>query len=344
MSNFTPKIKRVTKPTDKSGLARMALQLVQENRYDEALLAFQEILEQDPNTKQAHLGIGRIYLKQKDYQGALTHFQTARNLDPMMVQASLAIGNAYYELKQLELSMQAFQDAVNIDPSDATGYLGIGRVLIKQKQYPQAKEQLQKALVLNPQLILARLLMAQIYQEQGDIDQAITEIESVLKLNPTLSNAYQGLGNLYLKQEKYALARKNFEQAQQLNPKIPAAAKLPYLEVLVQDNALDEATAILKEMPNQKPLEVRKQKLWGDIYVRQGFLEEALQSYRSAALLAAEEGEIRNELSDLDPLLQKAQTDLKALVEIYKAKAIERISTMKLPENATDRTALDSLF
>ena len=70
-------------------------QLMKEKRYDEAREAFEEILEKDPGSKQAHLGIGSICLKQKDYEGALIHFGSARRIDPMMAKAALAVGNIF---------------------------------------------------------------------------------------------------------------------------------------------------------------------------------------------------------------------------------------------------------
>ncbi len=42
---FTPQVKRVTKPTQKSSSIKTASQLMKEKRYDEAREAFEEILE-----------------------------------------------------------------------------------------------------------------------------------------------------------------------------------------------------------------------------------------------------------------------------------------------------------
>ena len=324
MSSFTPHIKRVTKQTGKSSM-KIAFELIKENRYDEAVSAFEAIIEKEPDSKQAHLAIGNIYLKQKDYDKALTHFQMARKLDPMLVQSSLGVGNVYYEQKQLELAIRAFQDAINIDFKNPAGYLGMGRSLLKQKKYAQAKEQVEKALILNPQLIQGRLIVAQIYQQQGNLEEAITEIKSALKINPTVWIAYQSLGNIYLRQKKYNLSRKNFEEAQQLNPQLPVVAKMGYIEALIEDNALNEAREILKKMPNKEPIEARKQKLLGDVYSRQGLLKEATESYRAANILAAEEGEISSELSDLDLLLDEDETKLEEVLEAYKKKANQRI-------------------
>jgi len=331
--SFTPQVKRVTKPTEKSPLVKTAAQLMKENRYDEALSAFEAILEKDPNSKQAHLGIGVICLKQKDYEGALTHFQAARKLDPMMAKAALAVGNVYYKQNELDSAVEAFQDAINIDPSAPAGYLGVGRALFKQKKYPQAKEKVQKALVFNPQSVPGRLLISQIYQEQGNSEAAIAEIESVLKINATAWSAYQALGNIYLKQKEHGLARKNFEEAQQLNSKIPLVAKMGYVESLIESNALNEAAEVLREMPSKKPLEAKKQKYWGDIYSRQGLLKEAAEAYRAANLLAAEQGDVASELSDLDLLLEEDETKLGEIVETYKEKATQRIAQSQFRKN-----------
>ena len=126
--SFTPQVKRVTKPTQKSPSIKTASQLMKEKRYDEAREAFEEILEKDPGSKQAHLGIGSICLKQKDYEGALIHFGSARRIDPMMAKAALAVGNVYYKQNELDSAIEAFKDALNIcllytSPSPRDGLL-----------------------------------------------------------------------------------------------------------------------------------------------------------------------------------------------------------------------------
>jgi tetratricopeptide (TPR) repeat protein len=331
--SFTPQVKRVSKSSQKNPSVKIAAQLMKENRDDEALSVFEEILEKDPNSKPAHLGIGKICMKQKDYEGALSHFQTVKRIDPTMAKAALAVGNVYYKQNEMDSAIAAFEDAVKIDPSAPSGYLGIGRALLKQKKYPQAKEQVQKALLFNPQLTSGRLLMSQIHQEQGNTEAAIGEIESALKMNPTAWSAYQALGNIYLKQQKYNLARKNFEEAQQLNPKIPVVAKMGYIEALIESNALNQAAEILRDMPNKKPLEAKKQKLWGDLYTRQGYTKEAAEAYRAANLLAAEQGDIANELSTLDLVMEEDEDKLGEILETYKEKASQQIAQTQLRKN-----------
>ncbi|MBC1196854.1 tetratricopeptide repeat protein [Microcystis aeruginosa BLCCF158] len=333
MSSFTPQIRKITRHTGESPSLAMAFKLLKEDRNDEALSVFEDILAADSGSKQAHLGIGNVYVKQKDYNRALIHFQMARKLDPMMAQASIALGNVYCAQNQLEAAVQSFQDALNIEPKALAGYLGVGRALLKQEKYTQAEEQVRKALLLNPQLVQARLLIAQIYQKQGNSEAAIVEIESAIKINPKVWTAYQGLGNIYLKQQEYHLARKNFEEAQQLNPKIPLAAKMGYIEALIEDNALNEAAEILREMPNNNFSGARKQKLLGDIYSRQGLLKEAAESYHAANLLAAEEGDITSELSDLTLLFEEDETKLEEILETYKDKATQRIAQAQLRKN-----------
>ncbi|MFB8787452.1 MAG: tetratricopeptide repeat protein [Potamolinea sp.] len=325
MANFTPQVKRVGK-NDKEQL-KLAFGLAKEQRFDEALAEFETIIQNNPNAKLAHLGAGNMLFRQKRYDEALRHFQITTRLDPLMPQAQVGAGQAHLRRGDLEQALEKFQTALNVDPNYTEAYQGIGQVLAKQEKHDQAIQQWRNAQRLNPQLISVRLLMAQAYQKQGKLAESLSELKSALNIDPTRWRTHQGLGRIYLQQKEYVAAIEAFQTAHKLNPEISPAAKLGLIKALIEVQQLDEATALLKQVPRIKRIEARKHQLWGDIYQRQGLLKEAAEEYRAATLLAAEEGATLENLADLDAILAEDDEEkLQEIIEPYKAAAEQQLS------------------
>ncbi|HEY9632041.1 MAG TPA: tetratricopeptide repeat protein [Coleofasciculaceae cyanobacterium] len=324
MANFTPQVKRVGK-SDKEQL-KLAFGLAKEERFDEALAEFETILQNNPNSKLAHLGTGNMFFKKERYDEALRHFQIAARLDSLLPQAQVGAGQVLLRQGELEQALEKFQTAINIDPNYTEAYQGVGQVLARQEKYDEAIQQWRRAQRLNPQLISVRLLMAQAYQEQGKLAEALSELKSALNIDPTRWRTHQALGRLYLQQQEYIAAVEAFQTAHKFNPDIQPFARLGLVEALVAVKRLEEAAEILRKMPRIKPIEPMKHQLWGDIYQSQGLLKEATEEYRAAALLAAEEGDTLDELANLDGRLEQDEDRGQEIVALYKAAADKRVS------------------
>jgi tetratricopeptide (TPR) repeat protein len=333
MTSYTPQVKRISQPKEKTPSIKAIGQLIKQELYDEALAAVEAILKEDPNSKQAYIGLGSIYLKQKDFDLALNSFQTARRLDPLMVKPALAVGSIHLKQNCLEEAAEAFRDAINIDPTSFKGNLGIARVLLKQGKYDLAGDQIHRALTLNPQSAQARLLLAQILQKEGNLVQAIAELNSALTINPNAWIIYQALGNLYIESRQYKEAKQAYQKAFKFNPKLPAAAKMGYVEALIEDNCLDEAEQILRELPGKKTIEAKKQKYLGDIFQKKGFFKEAAEAYRAASLLANQGEELTEDFLSLDSLIAENQDQLADLLEDYQQTAKDRLAQRALRKN-----------
>jgi tetratricopeptide (TPR) repeat protein len=203
--------------------------------------------------------------------------------------------------------------------------MSIGQVLMRQKNYDEAIQELRKALRLDPQLVAARTLLAQAYQKQGNLATAVSELKSALNMNPTAWRTYETLGRIYLQQKEYGAARQAFEAALKYNPELSNASRLGLVEALIEENQLDEASEILRQIPQLKALEPKKHKLWGDLYQRKGLLKEAAEEYRAATLLAAEDGNTLDDLADLDALFED-EDRWQEVIEPYKAAANREVS------------------
>jgi tetratricopeptide (TPR) repeat protein len=331
MTNFTPQVKRVVKNEQEQ--IKFAFSLAKERRFDEALAEFETILQNNPASKLAQLGAGNMLFRLKRDDEALRHYYTVMQLDALMPQAQVGAARVFLRQGEFEQALEKYQTAINIDPYFTEAYQGMGRVLFRQEKYEEAIQQWRQAQRLDPQLIAVRWLMARAYQKQGKLAESLSELKSAVNIDPTRWRIYQALGRVYLQLQEYNAAKQAFQKVLELKPDLAPVAKFGLAKALIEEDQLEEATEILRQMPQSKPIQARKHQLWGDLYRRQGLLKEATDEYRAAALLAAEEGDTLEDLASWELLItededgwQDDEERGQQIISSYKAAADKRVT------------------
>ena len=96
-----------------------------EGEYSDALEIFHAILEDNPTSGDAYLGIGDVYLEQKDYLKAEPALARAAKLEPRSYQAQFQHGLSLQMLDRFLEAVQAYHRALTIDPDSALRRIGI---------------------------------------------------------------------------------------------------------------------------------------------------------------------------------------------------------------------------
>ncbi|MBD1924898.1 tetratricopeptide repeat protein [Trichocoleus sp. FACHB-90] len=324
MTNFTPKVKRLN--TGGQDQVKLGVALQKQGRLDEALAQFKSVLQDNPTSMRANLGAGNIEFKQKHYDEALVYYQAAIRLDPLKPIPILKAGKAYLKQRNWDKALEQFKAVVSLDPKAVQAYTGLGQVLARQGKYEQAIQEFRKALSLDPQLLMIRIRLAQAYIDQEKLAEAASELKTAININPQKWISYAELGRVYLKQNNYSGASEVLRQAVELNPDVPSSVRLSLVEALIQENKLEEAATLLREVPQSKQLAPRQHKLWGDIYHRQGLHREATEAYRAATLLAAEGDADSDMMDNLEALEDQDDDGWEELAESYKSSADSLVS------------------
>lgn len=333
MNTFTPSIKRLG--TSEQDQLKLGVTLAKEGRLDEALSAFETATQLNPESVVAHLAVGNLLFRQRSYTEALTHFEKVMQLDPLLPMAPLRAGGAYTRQENFDKAIECFETALNLDPQSTiatVAAVGMGQVYIKQQKYDSAIQQFRQALRLNPQMMMARLMLASALKKQGNLQAAISELKAAINISSAVPVSYLQLGSIYLEQKNYSKAKTAFETADQLDPKVPAikfAVKFGLAESLIEENELQSAVDILRQLPENKLYAPRKHKLFGDVYSRQGLVKEAAEEYRAATLLGSSDRLIPDEdIADLEAL--EEQDRWEELLESYRSSANAILEKPKL--------------
>ncbi|MBN1882552.1 MAG: tetratricopeptide repeat protein [Deltaproteobacteria bacterium] len=126
------------------------LELIDEGRYDEAALFFEETAEvrlDDPDVFN-YLGIARYHLG--DFKGALDAFSASLDRDPSYVTVYHNIGVTYHALGLYYLAIENYERALNLIGDDETLFFRLALSYIALQDWETAREYLESAREMNP--------------------------------------------------------------------------------------------------------------------------------------------------------------------------------------------------
>ena len=189
-------------PDEEEYWLNLTRELMELNRYLEAIKAVQTGIAANPKSYTLHLRMGAAYL-------AAGRYTEAENVFRDLVSSGDPLPNGYIGLAQVLLRTGRTEEAVS-ELGDAENRLGPqflisyfrGLALERVNKPVEALAAFREALELNPNSAEAHLNLGKIELAHGDVNQAIAELQQTLRLNPgnqqatrLLSQAYRRTGD-----------------------------------------------------------------------------------------------------------------------------------------------------
>ena len=242
----------IDRPNDNTLVAWMNYgnQLWRYEQYDEAVEAFERVIEIDPNFDKAYYAMGLSYRDREDYPQAVTAFIKATETNPNPYYYWRYLGFSYRELQQFDDALAAYELAIAKSPEDFVLYIEHGDVLRENQQDRPALQSYNKALQINPNHPWGYNNRGTAYDNLTQYDKAIADYNSALELNPQDASAYTNLGVTYNKLEQYDNAIASLDRAITLDSQLVDAYNsrgLAYKYLKQYDRAFadyDKATSL----------------------------------------------------------------------------------------------------
>lgn len=185
---------------------------------DEALAAFQRVVDSDPDRESAWFNLGTIYLNKKMYAEA----------------------------------RRCLTEAVRLNPQDSDAWNNLGMISGEQEKYDEALDQFRHAALSNPNHLLAVENMMKIYRFQGRAADAQKTLEELIARAPGNADLHLGLAMTLVAQNDLTGARKELETSVRLKPNNPDALN-NLGAVLLRMGKGQEALATFEESRRQAP-------------------------------------------------------------------------------------------
>ena len=88
-----------------------------QNRTEEAIEAYKQVLEIDPNVPEYHVNIGNSYYNLRNFDGAFSAYQKANSLDKDIAEVHLGLANVHYMRGQKDDAIRECKEALELNPS-----------------------------------------------------------------------------------------------------------------------------------------------------------------------------------------------------------------------------------
>jgi predicted Zn-dependent protease len=152
---------------------------------DQAGVQAAKALELEPRLPLAHELLGEIALAKGDLPGAIRELQAERRVDPLEPELYDRLGDAYFRIGQYSEAQEALNRAVVLEPDSTGPYILLGETLLKLNDPIQAIQYLFHAAQMDPSNYMSHYLLAQAYKETGQTNEANREFKMVVDLQKT---------------------------------------------------------------------------------------------------------------------------------------------------------------
>ena len=128
-------------------------------------------------TANEYVDLGIAYRKEEKYQEAILAYQEAIKIDPVHEWAYNNIGYAYYCDQKYEESVKAYKQAIQVRPDHGWAYNGLGRAYNKLGQYQQAIDAFLSSTQVSPDNAEAFYNLAKAYAISEEYDLVLSYLK-----------------------------------------------------------------------------------------------------------------------------------------------------------------------
>ena len=204
---------RLNSNANPSAILGLGKVYARQKRWEDAIIAFREVIEIQVDNTAAHYQLAQIYIKRGEKKKAasvMAVFKVLRQTDPLLKEAEIWVkrhpedargynnlGIVYLARRRSEDAIASYKHAISLAPDLATAHYNLGHAYHKQGTMNRAITAYQQALTLDTNLAIAHNNIAVCYIELGiDLNQALSHARTAVRLVPTEPNYWDTLAQV----------------------------------------------------------------------------------------------------------------------------------------------------
>jgi len=179
-------------PNDAEGWYYLGRTKYNENRFEEAVQAFQQALQLDPRNVKAEDNLGLAYAGLGRAEDAIGAYHTAmdwqkdapeRNPGPF-----IDLGSLLLDLNRSEEAIAYLRQAIELAPQVSKAHELLGKAYARLERFPEAQVELEQAVALAPENPNLPCMLGPVYRKRGQTDKAKAQLDRCAALNGTHSS------------------------------------------------------------------------------------------------------------------------------------------------------------
>jgi predicted Zn-dependent protease len=189
----------------------LALCYADVERYDDSRRAFARQFGFDPDSAQAHLLAGRMFLRREVLDQAGVEARKALALDPALPLAHELLGEVALARGDAAGALQELEEERKIDPMNPAVYDRMGDAYVRSGQYAKAQEALNRAVLLEPQATSPYILLGETFLKLNEPIQALHYLDHAVRMDPQNYITHNLLGQAYRATGQVEAANREFQ-------------------------------------------------------------------------------------------------------------------------------------
>jgi len=249
--------------------------------FNKAIIDFNEVIKLNPEDAGVYLKRGNVYFQIKNYQNAILDFSKCIQINPKFVEAHNFLGKAYFHQKKYDQAMREYKTAIKLKPNYAVSHNDLGVLLNDLGNFREAEREYRKAIEIDPNNTVARNnLRLLLYNLKRD-NEVEKELKEEININSNDIVAHYNLGILLYKTNRFAEAEKEFRTVIKINPE---HAEAHYNLGILLDNSkrLNEAEKEYREVIKINPKHTEAHYYLGFLLDNSKRINEAEKEYKIA--------------------------------------------------------------
>jgi tetratricopeptide (TPR) repeat protein len=208
------------KPPNANDLTIAALDYVLLKDYNDAAHYLELSLKMNPNDAEARYHLGRVRYQQNQFDLAISAFEEVLTRDPKNVKAQDNLGLSLEAKNQIDPAITAYKKAIELDQAAAIHssqpYLNLGSLLAKSSRFDEAIPLLTRAAEIAPDEFKVHYELGRACFDSNRLDAARRQAEVAVKLDPGDSSGHYLLGRVYQRLGQKDLAKEQFQKTSEL--------------------------------------------------------------------------------------------------------------------------------
>lgn len=186
------------------------------DRYEDAILLYDFVLEMNPKQKEAHLEKAAALENLGKYEEALVQYELLQDIDPNLIDTTSGKVGCFLELGRLEEALQESCNCLRLDSEQDTAYPMLAEVHKLLGEHDKALEWSRIALDRDPLSLVAQVVKGEILELRQHWDEALFIYDYVITVHGDIEAVHTHRANVLLKKREYELSLEAFDKAKKV--------------------------------------------------------------------------------------------------------------------------------
>jgi tetratricopeptide (TPR) repeat protein len=185
----------------------------------EAVKAFAQLFQVEPNSAAAHLATARMMLHHDLDLDAAKQAKLALEIDPRVPEAHFLLGEVAILHAEIDEAIAQLNQEIAINPTYSMAHYRLGDAYTRREDWERATVPLERSIWLNPNYSAPFILLGKSYLKRKELANAEGVLRHALRLDPQNQSAHYLLGQTLMQEGKTPEAQKEMDVWKELQAK-----------------------------------------------------------------------------------------------------------------------------